>query len=105
MPTPPRRIAQVPWPIPTAGLSPITVESLAWQDDALCREVGGDAWFPDKGGSIRAAKKICDACPVQSDCLEYALENDLGFGIWGGTSERQRRRIRKERSSELEVAA
>ncbi|TQM63385.1 WhiB family transcriptional regulator [Klugiella xanthotipulae] len=68
---------------------------LAWQADALCAQTDPEAFFPEKGGSTRDAKKICTSCEVRSQCLEYALENDERFGIWGGLSERERRKLRK----------
>jgi len=68
---------------------------LAWQADALCAQTDPEAFFPEKGGSTRDAKKVCAACTVRSECLEYALANDERFGIWGGLSERERRRLRK----------
>jgi WhiB family redox-sensing transcriptional regulator len=52
-------------------------------------------FFPEKGGSTRDAKKICTGCEVRGECLEYALSNDERFGIWGGLSERERRKLRK----------
>ncbi len=71
-------------------------EALSWQTDALCAQTDPEAFFPEKGGSTREAKRICEGCEVRSECLEYALENDERFGIWGGLSERERRRLRKE---------
>jgi WhiB family transcriptional regulator, redox-sensing transcriptional regulator len=68
---------------------------LAWQSDSLCAQTDPEAFFPEKGGSTRDAKKICASCEVRSHCLEYALENDERFGIWGGLSERERRKLRK----------
>jgi WhiB family redox-sensing transcriptional regulator len=68
---------------------------LAWQTDSLCAQTDPEAFFPEKGGSTRDAKKICGSCEVRSRCLEYALENDERFGIWGGLSERERRKLRK----------
>ena len=68
---------------------------LAWQSDALCAQTDPEAFFPEKGGSTRDAKKICTTCEVRSDCLEYALDNDERFGIWGGLSERERRKLRR----------
>jgi WhiB family transcriptional regulator, redox-sensing transcriptional regulator len=68
---------------------------LAWQADSLCAQTDPEAFFPEKGGSTRDAKKICSSCEVRSQCLEYALENDERFGIWGGLSERERRKLRK----------
>ena len=54
-----------------------------------------EAFFPEKGGSTREAKKVCQSCHVRSECLDYALANDERFGIWGGMSERERRRLKK----------
>lgn len=73
-------------------------EALAWQADALCAQTDPEAFFPEKGGSTREAKRICEGCEVRSQCLEYALANDERFGIWGGLSERERRKLRREAS-------
>jgi WhiB family redox-sensing transcriptional regulator len=64
-----------------------------WMADAVCASTDPDAFFPEKGGSTREAKQICAGCPVQVECLDYALANEERFGIWGGVSERDRRRI------------
>jgi len=69
--------------------------ALAWQTDALCAQTDPEAFFPEKGGSTRDAKKICTSCEVRAQCLEYALQNDERFGIWGGLSERERRKLRR----------
>jgi len=66
-----------------------------WQEQALCAQTDPEAFFPEKGGSTREAKRICRACGVRDECLEYALEHDERFGIWGGLSERERRRLKK----------
>jgi len=71
-------------------------DALAWQADALCAQTDPEAFFPEKGGSTRDAKRICESCEVRSECLEYALANDERFGIWGGLSERERRKLRRE---------
>lgn len=71
-------------------------EEESWQDRALCAQTDPEAFFPEKGGSTREAKKICTGCEVKTECLEYALANDERFGIWGGLSERERRRIKRE---------
>ena len=73
-------------------------EELSWQERALCAETDPESFFPEKGGSTREAKRICSTCEVRRECLEYALENDERFGIWGGLSERERRRIRRQRA-------
>ena len=68
---------------------------LAWQEKALCAQTDPEAFFPEKGGSTREAKRVCLSCDVRSECLEYALSNDERFGIWGGLSERERRRLKR----------
>ncbi|MCL2454400.1 MAG: WhiB family transcriptional regulator [Micrococcales bacterium] len=68
---------------------------MGWQERALCAQTDPEAFFPEKGGSTREAKRVCTGCEVRADCLEYALANDERFGIWGGLSERERRRLRR----------
>lgn len=68
---------------------------LSWQDRALCAETDPEAFFPEKGGSTRDAKRVCRACEVRSECLEYALANDERFGIYGGLSPMERRRLKR----------
>jgi WhiB family redox-sensing transcriptional regulator len=69
-----------------------------WQRNANCMGVDPDLFFPERGASTREAKEVCRGCVVQEDCLEYALANGEKFGIWGGMSERERRRIRRRRA-------
>lgn len=66
-----------------------------WQERALCAQTDPEAFFPEKGGSTREAKRICTGCEVRAECLEYALAFDERFGIWGGLSERERRRLKR----------
>jgi WhiB family redox-sensing transcriptional regulator len=77
------------------ALSP---DDRAWQQFANCLGVDPDLFFPERGASTREAKEVCRGCVVRDDCLEYALTNSEKFGIWGGMSERERRRIRRQRS-------
>ena len=70
-------------------------EELGWQEQALCAQTDPEAFFPEKGGSTREAKRVCTTCDVRVECLEYALAHDERFGIWGGLSERERRRLKK----------
>ena len=70
-------------------------EEASWQERALCSQTDPEAFFPEKGGSTREAKKICTGCEVRAECLEYALQHDERFGIWGGLSERERRRLKR----------
>ena len=81
-------VAFEPEPLP-----PLTADQ--WQDRALCAQTDPEAFFPEKGGSTREAKKICLGCEVRHECLEYALAHDERFGIWGGLSERERRRLKR----------
>ncbi|MGL5864956.1 MAG: WhiB family transcriptional regulator [Dermatophilaceae bacterium] len=69
--------------------------ALGWQGRSLCAQTDPEAFFPEKGGSTREAKRVCVGCEVRSECLEYALANDERFGIWGGMSERERRKLKK----------
>jgi len=71
--------------------------ALRWHDRARCAEVDPEIFFPEKGQSQRAARRICAACPVREPCLEYALETSQAHGIWGGTGEGERRRIKRQR--------
>ncbi|SDD49162.1 WhiB family transcriptional regulator, redox-sensing transcriptional regulator [Geodermatophilus telluris] len=73
----------------------------SWRLDALCAETDPEAFFPEKGGSTREAKRVCSGCSVRAECLEFALANDERFGIWGGLSERERRRVRLQRRTSL----
>ncbi|MDR1212549.1 MAG: WhiB family transcriptional regulator [Propionibacteriaceae bacterium] len=70
-------------------------DALSWQGSALCAQTDPEAFFPEKGGSTREAKMVCQGCEVQRECLEYALTNDERFGIWGGLSERERRKLKR----------
>ncbi len=73
-------------------LSPADPE---WKDRALCAQTDPEAFFPEKGGSTRDAKRVCSGCDVRAECLTFALSNDERFGIWGGLSERERRRLKR----------
>jgi WhiB family transcriptional regulator, redox-sensing transcriptional regulator len=73
----------------------VEIETLPWQKEAKCLQAEPDTFFPEKGGSTREAKRICAQCTVRAECLEYALENDERFGIWGGLSERERRKLKR----------
>jgi WhiB family redox-sensing transcriptional regulator len=71
--------------------------STGWMDNGICRDHLPATFFPSEGVGVEVAKRICATCPVVDTCLEYALENHIDHGVWGGTSERQRRRILKAR--------
>jgi WhiB family redox-sensing transcriptional regulator len=75
----------------------VLVEGLTWQDFARCAEVDPEIFFPEKGQSVNDPSKICRGCEVRTPCLEYALEKGERYGFWGGMSERERRRILRQR--------
>lgn len=77
----------------------------SWQEFANCLGVDPDLFFPERGASTREAKEVCRGCVVRPDCLEFALANGEKFGIWGGMSERERRRIRRRRALERQGLA
>jgi hypothetical protein len=90
-PTTLERAAAAPGPLPS------TRADLSWHDAAACQYTDPEVFFPEKGGSVRPAKKICAGCPVKDLCLEWALANDERFGIYGAKSERERRAIARAR--------
>jgi len=98
--TSPRR-REIQWADKTAGaalhLAGADDREPDWRDSALCAETDPEAFFPEKGGSTREAKAVCRNCPVKAECLAYALDKGEGFGIWGGLSERERRRLNRGR--------
>lgn len=69
-----------------------------WQERANCLGVEPDLFFPERGASTKEAKTVCHGCEVRLECLDYALRHGEKFGIWGGQSERERRRIRRQRA-------
>lgn len=82
------------WAIDLAGLFG-AADGKDWQEQGLCAQTDPELFFPDKGGSTRDAKRVCQACPIRSQCLEYAFAHDERWGIWGGTSPRERRKLKK----------
>lgn len=75
-----------------------------WVDSANCIGVDPDLFFPERGASTKESKEVCRGCIVREDCLEFALVSGEKFGIWGGLSERERRRIRRQRSQARKLA-
>ena len=78
------------------GSDPISID-MAWVKNAACAGMDPSVFFPEDGVGVREAKVFCQGCEVWQECLEYALLNRITNGVWGGTSERQRARILKER--------
>lgn len=73
------------------------VAEMKWADRALCADADRDTFFPEKGASSAPAKRICMACPVRAECAEWGVSHVEAYGIWGGLSERERRKVRRER--------
>ena len=76
---------------------PSTMPSTGWMKRAHCADEAPETFFPSDGVGVLRAQKICARCPVLEDCLEYALANHISHGVWGGASERQRRRLQHTR--------
>ena len=78
-----------------------TVESLGcteeWKEVAACKNENPNTFYPSDGVGVEIARRVCAICVVKEPCLEYALANRLDHGVWGGCSERERRRILKRR--------
>ncbi len=68
-----------------------------WMARGNCATHHPDMFFPSDGVGVEVAKRVCEGCVVQDRCLEYALRNRVDHGVWGGCSERQRRRILRAR--------
>jgi WhiB family transcriptional regulator, redox-sensing transcriptional regulator len=68
-----------------------------WMGEGKCTDIPPSTFFPSDGVGVDTARKICHDCPVREPCLEYALINRIDHGVWGGTSERERRRILRQR--------
>ena len=82
----------------TKLIEALVLDKLSWQDFANCTGADQDLFFPEGGASTRKAKAICAACTVKAECLEFAITQGERFGIWGGLSERERRKIRRQRA-------
>jgi WhiB family redox-sensing transcriptional regulator len=92
------------------GVEPQRIEEgtrmdTAWMARGSCVEEHPSFFFPSDGVGVTRARKVCANCQVRIDCLEYALENRIEHGVWGGASERERRRILKRRRTEVEAEA
>ena len=76
----------------------------SWMAEGNCRNHPPSVFFPSDGVGVDRARTICATCPVNALCLEYALTNRIDHGVWGGTSERERRRILKRRRLSVSAA-
>ncbi|MEI6495405.1 MAG: WhiB family transcriptional regulator [Actinomycetota bacterium] len=86
--------------------TPLTTDTdsvTAWMAGGNCRNYPPAVFFPSDGVGVDRARKICADCPVSATCLEYALDERIEHGVWGGCSERERRRILKRRRNDVAV--
>ena len=81
----------------TQNTPPPDHRPLEWMVHARCRELAPETFFPSDGSGVADAQRVCATCPVAAECLEYALEYRIEHGVWGGASERERRRILRRR--------
>jgi WhiB family transcriptional regulator, redox-sensing transcriptional regulator len=79
------------------GLREVMQMSTEWMAEGNCRLEPPATFFPSDGVGVEVARRICATCPVKDPCLEYALRNRIDHGVWGGASERERRRILRQR--------
>lgn len=75
----------------------LVAKDLAWSKNAACRGIDAAIFYPVSEDDVDVAKSICDQCRAQSQCLEFALANREHNGVWGGATERERRRILRQR--------
>ena len=73
---------------------PLDIARPDWTLEAACRGLDPNIFYPERGASLEPAKKICASCPVRIECAQYAIDNGDKYGIWGGLSEKRRRRVR-----------
>lgn len=69
----------------------------SWMLRGACRGKDPAFFFPSDGVGVELARQVCATCPVRVECLEYALHHRIEHGVWGGASERERRRILRQR--------
>jgi hypothetical protein len=77
------------------------VDVPAWMDRALCAQTDPQLFFPESSANPNEAKRICSSCPVQTECLTYAIEQNDPNGVWGGLGPRERKRLRKTRPCQV----
>lgn len=72
---------------------------LPWADRAVCAQTDPELFYPEKGGDAHTGRALCQSCPVAAECLDYALDNNEQFGIWGGLTAHDRRELRRAHSA------
>ena len=79
----------------TISLTQLLDDDRPWAAVAACRDADDGLFFPGNEAAAQIAVRICAGCPAREDCLEWALEMRIGFGVWGGLTERERRRLQR----------
>ncbi|HUY87082.1 MAG TPA: WhiB family transcriptional regulator [Acidimicrobiales bacterium] len=82
-----------------------SASNTSWMSRGSCVDKPPSLFFPSDGVGVEVARKICESCQVREKCLDYALANRIDHGVWGGTSERQRRRILRSRRSRSAISS
>jgi WhiB family transcriptional regulator, redox-sensing transcriptional regulator len=76
----------------------------SWRQDAACRDLDPNLFFPPSDEEAAPAKAVCATCPVREECLEYALVTRQDDGVWGGLDETERKRLRRRRQAAARAA-
>lgn len=100
----PRVLSQQQWPI-VIDIPQIGIPRDDWVFDALYAQTDPEAFYPPTGGSTREAKRVCMRCEVREQCSQWALDHHERYGVWGGLSERQRRRLKRDGAAGQVAAA
>ena len=79
--------------------------STDWMQDGACHGMDAATFFASDSAGVAAAQQICMGCAIRAVCLEYAMTHRIVHGVWGGTSERQRARLRLERRRQVSQPA
>jgi len=83
--------------------TPDRITDTHWQTRGVCAQTDPEAYFPDKGDSVKHAQKVCGGCEVRAQCLTWALSTDERYGVWGGHTEAARSRMRKQWKNTVEA--
>lgn len=74
----------------------LLLDNTDWAELASCKKLDKSIFFPSDRGGIKEAKRICATCPVSAECLQYATDNKIAFGVWGGLGEGDRERLAQD---------
>ncbi|MFE6738656.1 WhiB family transcriptional regulator [Streptomyces tubercidicus] len=80
---------------PGLGLSSERLSAEEWTESAMCAQTDPERFYPELGGTAAAARKVCAQCVVRAECLDYALRNNELYGVWGGLTRQERRRMQR----------